>query len=323
MIIVTGGAGFIGSAIVWTLNQENRNDIVIVDHLGSSEKWKNLRGLRFQDYIEKEVFREKIRQNKIGYSIDAIFHMGACSSTTELDASYLVDNNFQYTKELATYAIENDSRFVYASSAATYGDGEMGYDDNHSGIYDLSPLNMYGYSKHMFDLWAYQENLLSKIVGLKFSNIFGPNEYHKDNMRSVIKKSYEQIKTNGKVKLFKSYKPEYQDGEQKRDFLYVKDAAYMCLFFLDKPKINGLFNIGSGSANTWNQLIQYVFSGLQLKPNIEYIEMPDELRDRYQYFTELNMDKLKAAGYDKTAQDLEASVHEYVDHYLRNDRYLC
>ena len=328
MIIITGGAGFIGSAVIWGLNNRGVDDIVVVDHLDCDEKWKNLRELSFEDYLEKDDFRDLIKRDLIKrgrFSSDntsAIIHMGACSSTAELNASYLVDNNYQYSKELASFAIEHNIRFVYASSAATYGNGDRGYNDDRSQLTSLIPLNMYGYSKQMFDLWAYRHNLLDKIVGLKFSNVFGPNEYHKDDMRSVPHKAFGQIQDSGKVQLFKSYKDEYNDGGQMRDFIYIKDVVDMIIFFLEKQNINGIYNIGSGKARTWKDLVTSIFSALKIAPEIEYIDMPEGLKDKYQYFTELNMDKLHKAGYSKSMMTLEKATEDYVLNYLIPDRYL-
>ena len=321
MIIVTGGAGFIGSALVWGLNKRGINDILIVDHLGCTDKWKNLRHLSFQDYLEKDQFLQQIRENRFKNSINAILHMGACSSTTENDASYLNANNFQYTKELASYATDEDIRFIYASSAATYGDGSNGYDDE-TGLKVFRPLNMYGYSKHLFDTWALTNELLTRMVGLKFSNVFGPNEYHKGEMRSVPKKAFEQIQAHGKVQLFKSHKPDYLDGEQKRDFIYIKDAVEMALFFLEHRDINGIYNIGSGIARSWNDLIKAVFIALNLEPQVEYIDMPEAIRDQYQYFTELKMDKIRSAGYHNSLLSLEDAVEDYVKNYLLKNEHL-
>ncbi len=324
MIIVTGGAGFIGSAVVWGLNQCQIDNVMIVDHLGTDpEKWKNLRSLKFRDYLEKDIFRQYVQEQRFNPKvIQAIIHMGACSSTTEQDASFLIDNNFQYSKELAVYAVKNQIRFIYASSAATYGAGELGYDDDHDQLDSLRPLNMYGYSKQLFDQWADRQKYLSKIVGLKFSNVFGPNEYHKGDMRSVIHKAFEQIRKTGTVQLFKSHNPQYQDGEQMRDFIYIKSAVAYTLFFLDHLEVNGIFNVGSGSANTWNDLIAAVFEALELPSRIEYIDMPEALRDNYQYFTELPMQKMQDSGCDYSPISLSDAVREYVQDYLLCDRHL-
>ncbi len=316
MVIVTGGAGFIGSAIVWKLNQQGESNILIVDELGKSSKWKNLRCLRFSDYINKDVFLEKVLKGDFKTGIRALIHMGACSDTTEQDAGYLLLNNYEYTKHLATYAARCNVRFIYASSAATYGDGSYGYSDEEKDLHKFCPLNMYAYSKHIFDLWAERNGLLKQVVGLKFFNVFGPNEYHKGKMRSMIIKAFEECRGQGCLSLFKSHKPEYKDGEQKRDFLYVKDAVRMALFFLDNPDINGIFNIGTGRAETWNELAKLVFEVLNLKPDIKYIPIPEEIKDSYQYFTQADMSKLKSAGYREPITSLKKSVFDYVQNYL-------
>jgi ADP-L-glycero-D-manno-heptose 6-epimerase len=322
MIIVTGGAGFIGSAIVAALNGRGLDDIVIVDILATNDKWKNLRNLRFADYVEADDFLRMLSAGEIDWIVDAIFHMGACSNTTEANASYMVKNNYDFSKLLADWAAEHSVRFIYASSAATYGDGTQGFSDNEGAIDNLMPLNIYGYSKQMFDLWAGRTGLLKQIVGLKYFNVFGPNEYHKGEMRSFVVKAYEQINTTGKVGLFKSYRPDYADGEQKRDFLYIKDAVDMTLFFLDNHKISGIFNIGTGTARTWNDLAKATFAAMNKEPNIEYIPMPEKLRDRYQYFTQADITKLGTAGYKKGPTSLEDAIKDYVQNYLQKDKYL-
>jgi len=322
MIIVTGAAGFIGSALVAGLNRKGLSDIIIVDRLGTDERWKNLVGLDFADYIDADDFLEMVETDSIDFPIEAIIHMGACSATTETDAAYLAKNNYEYTKVMAGLALETKARFIYASSAATYGDGENGFEDNHEKLETLKPLNMYGYSKHMFDLWAKRNDLLGEIVGLKYFNVFGPNEYHKAEMRSFAMRSFEQISDTEKVKLFKSYHPDYPDGKQVRDFLYVKDAVDMTLFFLDNPKANGIFNIGSGSTNSWIDLAEAAFAAMNKKSNIEFIEMPESLRDKYQYFTQANISKIRAASYKQKITSLEDSVKDYIQNYLAKNQYL-
>jgi ADP-L-glycero-D-manno-heptose 6-epimerase len=317
MIIVTGGAGFIGSAFVWKLNQEGIDDIIIVDQLGTDEKWKNLVNLRFANYVHKDDFLEMIDTDTLPFDVDAIIHMGACSSTTERDADYLWHNNYVYTNLLAQWAIERGIRFIYASSAATYGDGTKGFSDNHKTINELKPINMYGYSKQVFDLWVLRRKLENKMAGIKFFNVFGPNEYHKGDMASVIFKAFHQIKDTGKVSLFKSYKKEYKDGGQMRDFVYVKDCVNVMWWLLKNPKVNGIFNLGTGKARTWNDLIKAVFTAMKKKPNIEYIAMPEALRNQYQYFTEAEMSKLKKAGCPVKFSSLEDSVRDYVVNYLQ------
>jgi len=325
MIIVTGGAGFIGSALIAELNKINETNILVVDSLGKSEKWKNLVNLKFNDYLEKDVFLKIIEEDKISETdIDCIFHFGACSSTTETDCRYLIQNNFEYTKKLANFAVNNEIRFIYASSAATYGAGEAGYSDDENNLENLKPLNMYGYSKHLFDLYAKRNGLLSEIVGLKFFNVFGPNEYHKGDMRSVVYKAYFQIKNTGAVNLFKSYNPNFADGEQKRDFIYIKETVAKILYFMDRYKVNGIFNIGSGIAHSWNELVSPIFKALNLPIKINYIEMPEYLREKYQYYTKADtkkLDSLPAA--DKIQKiNLEDAVIDYVSNYLEKNRYL-
>lgn len=324
MYIVTGGAGFIGSAIIWALNSRGINDIIVVDELECDEKWKNLVSLKYNDYIEKSVFRKMINETPERFSdVKTIIHMGACSSTTETDASYLVDNNFNYSKDVANFAQCCNAHLIYASSAATYGDGALGYDDNEDSyaIDALRPLNMYGYSKQMFDQWIKKNGLFATTTGLKFTNVFGPNEWHKGEMRSLVCKAYEQIKESGKLKLFKSHIEEYGDGESMRDFLYVKDAVKMVLFFVD-TKIGGLFNIGSGKADTWNSLANAIFAGMDMEPNIEYIDMPIHLREKYQYYTKAEMNKIVKAGYDHSVEPLVDSVIDYVKNHLIPNAYL-
>lgn len=322
MIIVTGGAGFIGSAIVWKLNQLGNDKIIIVDELGKDEKWKNLVALKFEDFVNKQSFIDQIGAEKILYRIDTIIHLGANSSTTEKDAEHLLTNNYRYTETLARFCLKNDVRFIYASSAATYGDGLRGFEDDESELESLHPLNMYGYSKQLFDLWAKRHGAFNKIVGLKYFNVYGPNEYHKGYMRSVVHKAFEQVRDTGKVKLFKSRKPEYKDGEQMRDFVYIKDAVDMTLYFLDRKDKNGLFNVGSGRARSWNDLVKALFNAMEKPVNIEYIDLPDNLADKYQYFTEASLNKLRQAGYGNATTSLEEGVTDYVKNYLLKKSYL-
>jgi ADP-L-glycero-D-manno-heptose 6-epimerase len=320
MIIVTGGAGFIGSNIVKALNEAGEENILIVDHLGSSEKWKNLVDLNYTDFEQKDRFMEKVEKGIFDHGIWAVFHMGACSSTTELDADYLMSNNFTYTKRLAPAFIgKKGVRFIYASSAATYGAGELGYSDDHQISPRLRPLNMYGYSKQLFDMWAMRTKVLENVVGLKYFNVFGPNEYHKGDMRSVAIRSYFQAKNQGRVRLFKSYKPGIEHGEQKRDFIYVKDAVAVTLAFLERPTINGLFNVGAGEPRSFNDLAASVFKALGAPNNIEYIDMPQDLEKRYQYYTCADLTKLRNAGIGLEFMKLEDAVADYVNNYLEKD----
>jgi ADP-L-glycero-D-manno-heptose 6-epimerase len=314
-VIVTGAAGLIGSAIVWELNRHGIDDIVLVDRLGTSEKWKHLVPLRFADYLEAEEFYPRLatQPNAFG-NVSAVYHLGACSATTERNATYLIENNYRLSQNLAAWSVARDARFVYASSAATYGarETDMREDlDPHA----LVPLNMYGYSKHLFDLWAEREGLLDRIVGLKFFNVYGPNEDHKGDMRSVVAKAYEQIVADGSIRLFESYRPGTAHGEQTRDFLYVKDAAAIAVH-LANAHVSGIFNVGAGIARTWNDLARAIFAALGRAPEIVYVPMPEALRGRYQYRTEASVDRLRASGYTAPFVTLEDAVRDYVCGYL-------
>lgn len=320
-VLVTGGAGFIGSALVWGLNRRGCEDIVVCDLLGTSEKWRNLVPLRFADYLEADALLARLQSGALG-KFDLVLHMGACSATTELDASYLARNNYEFTKDLAYWSLANKARFVYASSAATYGDGSAGMEDNAADLDRLRPLNMYGYSKHLFDQHARRAGFLNSVVGLKFFNVFGPNEDHKADMRSLVHKSFAQVQQEGIIRLFKSYRKEFKHGQQKRDFLYVKDCVDMTLFLAATPRAKGLFNIGSGGARSWVDLANAVFAALKQKPNIQFIEMPLAIRDKYQYFTEANLTRLRQAGYRAPITSLEDAVADYVRNYLLTDQRL-
>ncbi len=317
-VIVTGGAGFIGSAIVWRLNQLGETDILVVDRLDNSDKWKNLAPLKFADYLDADDYIENPEKFN---RTEKILHLGACSATTERDSNYMMRNNYEYTKKLAEFAASRDIRFIYASSAATYGDGENGMEDGTDNLHRLRPLNVYGYSKHLFDLYASQNGLFDKIVGLKYFNVFGPNENHKDDMRSLVNKAFSQIQQTGKLQLFKSANPNYQDDEFGRDFVYVKDVVDMTLHFLENPA-SGLFNIGSGKMNTWNELAKAIFNALDLPQNIEHVEMPKHLQDRYQYHTKADITRIRETGFDKEMRSLQESVADYVQNYLIPDKYL-
>lgn len=318
MIVVTGGAGFIGSCLAARLNEYGRDDLIIVDELDRSDKWINLRALRFAEYLDKSDLFEFLDR---GIKPDAILHMGACSSTAERDADYLYSNNFGYTETLARWCLKHESRFVYASSAATYGDGKQGYDDT-ADLSTLRPLNMYGYSKHLFDVQAQKRGWSQFIAGVKFFNVYGPNEHHKADMRSVVLKAFEQISESGSVQLFKSHRSDYEDGGQMRDFVYVKDAVDMVLYLADHPEANGLFNAGTGSARTFTDLATAVFTAMDRKPSITYIDMPEHLRDRYQYFTQATIDRIRGVGYDAPVNSLEDGITDYVQNYLFPARYM-
>jgi ADP-L-glycero-D-manno-heptose 6-epimerase len=319
-VLVTGGAGFIGSAVIWALNQRGTERIIVVDALNQTDKWRNLAPLRFDDYLEAAAVPHVLERGLFD-QVGLVLHLGACSSTTETDGAYLIRNNFEYTKMLAEWAIRRRIRFVYASSAATYGalEGELseGID-----LTTLRPLNMYGYSKQLFDLYAARHGYFDHIVGLKYFNVYGPNENHKGDMRSVANKAFHQIRESGRVRLFRSYRPEFADGKQRRDFLYVKDAVRMTLYLAEHNGAHGLFNIGSGLSHTWIDLVQAVFYALGQPVDIEFIDMPEELRFRYQYATCASLDRLRAAGYRDPVTPLPHAIRDYVSSYLMPDRRL-
>jgi ADP-L-glycero-D-manno-heptose 6-epimerase len=315
--IVTGGAGFIGSCIVKELNRNGYTDIIIVDNLGITEKWKNLVDLKYRSFIHKTELRSRLTELE---DTDLVIHMGACSATTEKDADYLMDNNFIYSKVLFDWCVQNNIRIIYASSAATYGDGELGYDDDEQKIDNLNPLNMYGYTKKLFDQYVLkQKKKTPQWVGLKFFNVFGPNEYHKGRMSSVVYHAFNQITETGKMKLFRSYKPEYKDGEQMRDFIYIKDVCKVINFFIENNNVSGIFNCGTGKARTFYDLVAATFNAMKMDIKIEFIPMPDDLIEKYQYFTQSSMKKLKGAGYEKEFMTLEEGVFDYVqEHLMKN-----
>ena len=319
MYIVTGGAGMIGSALIWKLNELGISDILVVDHLALSEKWKNLVNRRFAEYLPREIFLEKVIHDALGYTIEGIFHLGACSSTTERNVDYLFSNNTEYSKTLIRYALDKGIRIINASSAATYGNGNQGFSDAPEAVERYKPLNAYGYSKHLVDMWASRENLQDFFVSLKFFNVYGPNEYHKGDMQSVVVKAFHQVLETGKVRLFASDRPEYQDGGQLRDFIYVKDCVDVMWWLMEHPAVNGLFNLGTGSARTWNDLARALFAGMGREERIEYIPLPDHLRGKYQYFTEAPMERLKQTGCPMSRHTLEAGVADYVTNYLTQD----
>ncbi|MBG0778269.1 MAG: ADP-glyceromanno-heptose 6-epimerase [Desulfovibrionaceae bacterium] len=319
MYIVTGGAGFIGSAMVWKLNSMGIDDIIVVDNLGKSEKWKNLVGLRYEEYIHKEAFLDLAIDEELPWEVDAVIHMGACSSTTERDADYLMENNYRYSTALCQLALAKGARFINASSAATYGEGEHGFDDSVATMEKLRPLNMYGYTKQLFDLWAQRTGVLERIASLKFFNVFGPNEYHKGDMMSVICKAYPQVRDTGLMRLFRSYREDYPDGGQRRDFVYVKDCVEVMWWLLEHPAANGIFNVGTGRARTWNALAASLFDAAGVEERIEYIDMPEQLQGKYQYFTEAKIDRLRAVGYERPFTPLEDAVRDYVQNHLATD----
>lgn len=314
--IVTGGAGLIGSNIVRQLNARGETDILVVDHLGGNAlKQRNLQAIQYAAYMERDVFRAAVRVGQI--EPPAVFyHLGACSSTTETDEAFLEDNNTGYTREMCEWCLAHGTRFVYASSAATYGDGSQGYSDDERVIPTLKPLNLYGWSKQRFDLWLLAEKLTGRVAGLKYFNVFGPGEDHKGDMRSVVSKSYAVVRDTGRMSLFKSDRPDYADGCQDRDFVYVKDAAAVTVWLGDHPEVNGIFNCGTGHARTWLDLANALFAALGKEPQIDFIDMPEKLRGKYQYHTEAEMAKLRAAGCDVPFRPLEDAVRDYVEAHL-------
>jgi ADP-L-glycero-D-manno-heptose 6-epimerase len=327
MILVTGAAGFIGSVIVKELNDSGITDIMVCDHFGNDERWKNLRELKYETFVQvEELFLHEIWDKKTG-GITAIYHMGACSDTTELDMDYLYENNTLFTNELLNLAATKNIPIVYASSAATYGDGSQGYFDDHAGIPALKPLNKYGYSKQLSDEWILRQKKRPKVwFGVKFFNVFGPQEYHKGKMSSVVFQSYNQIKDVGEVKLFKSHRPDYQDGEQLRDFVYVKDVVRAMIELIaagtKKPELSGIYNLGTGEARSFHDLVKATFKAMGKKPKIQFIDMPAELRNQYQYYTQAEMAKFKRALPKFKFMKLEDAVSDYVQKNLMKDQYL-
>ena len=319
-VIVTGGAGFIGSCFLWKLNQEGFDDIIVVDDLREDLKWKNLLGKRFSNYFQKDDFLDILENGKIR-GVKTIVHLGACSSTVLSDAAHFLKNNYEYSKRLALWADAHGAGFIYASSAATYGNGSNGYDDSEEGLWNLRPLNIYGYSKHLFDLWMLRKGFLRKTTALKFFNVFGPNEYHKGEMASIVCRRFEDVRSARPIALFKSYHPDYRNGEPRRDFIYVKDAVELLYYFFTNPGNTGIFNIGTGKAHSWNEVAQAMFSALGRRADIEYVEMPDGIRRNYQYFTEARIEKLRESGCQHKFMSLEEAVKDYSS-YLENNGYL-
>jgi ADP-L-glycero-D-manno-heptose 6-epimerase len=318
MIIVTGAAGFIGSCLVKKLNTENFNAIIAVDKFDQPEKNKNLEGVRIQEKVDRDVFMLWLDKNF--ELVEFIFHIGARTDTTEMDVALFDRLNTQYTKDIWKRCIQYQIPLVYASSAATYGLGEIGYDDNETTIPKLKPLNPYGQSKQDFDVWALEQKEKPFFwAGLKFFNVYGPSEYHKGRMASVVWHAFNQINKTNKMKLFRSHNPEYKNGEQLRDFVYVKDVVDVCYFLMHHRKNSGIYNLGSGKARTFLALVKAVFKALDKKEEVEFIDTPIDIRDKYQYFTEANMNKLKGIGYSKPFHSLEEGTNDYVQNYLKED----
>lgn len=326
MILVTGSAGFIGSVIVKHLNDSGNNHLLLCDHFESGDKWKNLSGLKYSSFVQVEdLFSHPIWKKTKG--ITAIYHMGACSDTTELNMDFLYKNNTEFTNKLLTLATEKDIPIVYASSAATYGAGEQGYFDDHSGVSALKPLNKYGYSKQLSDEWILKQKKKPKVwFGVKFFNVFGPHEYHKGKMSSVVYQSFNQINEVGEVKLFKSHRPDYQDGEQLRDFVYVKDVVKAMVDLIaagkKKPSISGIYNLGTGEARSFHDLVKATFKAMAKKTKIQFIDMPLELRNQYQYYTQAEMAKFKRALPKFKFMKLEDAVADYVGNHLMKEKFM-
>ena len=324
MIAITGGAGFIGSVLAWKFNSLGHENLLLVDQKAQkTPRWSNLKKRHFEIYLGSDDFLKRLQKNEFRGKISAMFHLGACSDTTEMDRDFLRKNNSEYSERLATWCLANDVYFCYASSAAVYGAGDVGFSDDDELTPNFKPLNPYGTSKLDFDKWVLKNGAQNKTVGLRYFNVYGPNEYHKGHMRSLVHKGFEQVQKEGKLRLFKSYKKEYPDGGQKRDFIYVKDAVDAMIWLYQNPKVRGLFNLGTGHAQTWNDLAHALFAACGKPVNIEYIDMPENIKDQYQYFTEADMGKLKKTGCPTKFRTLDTAIKDYVQNYLlKPDPYL-
>ncbi|WP_138990492.1 ADP-glyceromanno-heptose 6-epimerase [Larkinella sp. C7] len=321
MIIVTGATGFIGSCLISRLNQENFNAIIAVDDFSREDKLANLEEKRILERVDREEFFDWLDNNY--HEIEFLFHIGARTDTTEFDRSIFEHLNVEYSKKIWQKCIEYQIPLVYASSAATYGLGELGYDDNESLIPQLKPLNPYGDSKNEFDMWVLeQEKHPFFWAGLKFFNVYGPNEYHKSRMASVIYHAFCQIQQKGSMKLFRSHHPNFADGEQMRDFIYVKDVVEVCMFLMHHRRNSGIYNLGSGKARTFLDLANNTFQAMGVTPQIEFIDTPEDIRDKYQYYTQATMSKLRSIGYSQPFRSLEAGIEDYVKNYLGPGKYL-
>ncbi|MCS7169148.1 MAG: ADP-glyceromanno-heptose 6-epimerase [Candidatus Kapabacteria bacterium] len=316
MLLLTGGAGFIGSCFLWKLNQEGITDVIISDEF-TADKWRNLVGKRFRDFIPKEALLARLFRGELAH-IDAIVHLGARTDTTEENFAALIQDNYEFSKALALYAVEHQIRFLYASSAATYGAGEHGFQECQ--LWNLRPLNAYGFSKHLFDCWAATEGILEHAVGIKLFNVYGPNEYHKGRMASLVWQGFQQIRKTGCIRLFKSTDPQYNDGEQKRDFVYVKDVVEVLWKLLCHRNLTGLYNVGTGYARSWNELAHALFAVLNRPVQIQYVDMPKELQSQYQNFTQADITKLQSGAAAHTFVSLEEGIQEYVSGHLLSGR---
>ena len=320
IILLTGAAGFIGSYLLGYLNKKGFSEIIIADDFSEEDKWFNFDSKQFIAKVEREQLFEWLKKEQP--QIDFVFHLGARTDTTEFDYSVHEKLNVQYSKSIWNYCADKNIPLVYASSAATYGNGDLGYNDDHEIVEKLQPLNPYGISKNEFDKWALKQAAQPPFwAGLKFFNVYGPNEYHKGRMASVIFHSFNQVKSTGKVKLFRSHKPDFKDGQQLRDFIYVEDVARVCYWLMENPIASGLYNLGTGKARTFEDLVKATFTAMSREPVIEYIDMPEDIRDKYQYFTEADMTKLRSTGYEEKFYSLEDGVADYVKKYLLKKEY--
>jgi ADP-L-glycero-D-manno-heptose 6-epimerase len=320
MIVLTGAAGFIGSCLLRELINLGHDDVVLVDDFSREDKNLNLEGKEFHSKIDREDFLELL--DEFHSDVDFIFHLGARTDTTEFDVEVFNKLNLNYSKNIWKACAEYNIPLVYASSAATYGDGELGYDDSHEIIPRLKPLNPYGESKNNFDIWVLEQEKAPPFwAGLKFFNVYGPNEYHKGRMASVVMHAYRQIKQTGKMKLFRSHRPDFKDGEQLRDFIYVKDVADVCIHLMQHKQGSGIYNLGTGKARTFTDLAKATFSAMDMEASIGFVDTPEDIRDKYQYYTQANMEKLRSAGYQKEFSSLEEGVGDYVKNYLARSQY--
>jgi len=316
MILITGASGFIASALAYHLNRKNLNNLILCDSFGIKEKWKNILGLKFSRIVDRNCLFEFLKSDPEAKRITTVIHLGACADTTEKNVDYLMEMNFRYSQKLCEWSIDNKSKFIYASSASVYGDGSCGFSDSDELTPRLRPLNAYGFSKWLFDMYVVNCKLTSIVTGLRFFNVFGPNEYHKGNMASVIFRSFPQVMKEGKIRLFESHRSDYEHGCQERDFIYIDEVLETFDFLIDHPRVSGIFNCGSGKAHTFNQLAESMFCAVNKPLNIEYFPMPEEIREKYQYHTCADMSSLIKAGYKVQPDRFDYFVKKYVTNYL-------